>query len=211
MKSVAHRLRLVGISFFIRFSVGPRIEKPTGFRVFERIVRISPALSSFLIVSIAAADPSSGVPPLSCQWLFDGTALPGATQGVLTLTNVQASQAGNYVLQVSSPCGSASSKPVRLGIWPAPIGRCTPAPPGLIGWWRAEGDVTDSVGTNNGTMQHVRFVNGVVGQAFAFDPDSFPCGTYCGVDIPDRPAYALTNALSIEGWIRPRGNGYTIF
>ncbi len=32
-----------------------------------------------------------------------------------------------------------------------------------------------------------------------------------GIQIPDQPAYVLTNSLSIEGWIRPRGDGYVIF
>jgi hypothetical protein len=51
----------------------------------------------------------------------------------------------------------------------------------------------------------------VTGRAFLFAPDNFPNGTYVGVQIPDRPAYALTDSLSIAGWIRPRGDGYAIF
>jgi arabinan endo-1,5-alpha-L-arabinosidase len=30
------------------------------------------------------------------------------------------------------------------------------------------------------------------------------------VQIPDKPAFALTKSLTIEGWVRPRGNGYVI-
>jgi serine/threonine protein kinase len=56
----------------------------------------------------------------------------------------------------------------------------------------------------------VSFVNGVVGQAFSFSPNSFPPHTYVGLQIPDRPAFILTNALSIAGWVRPRGDGYAI-
>ena len=33
----------------------------------------------------------------------------------------------------------------------------------------------------------------------------------CGIQISDQPAYVLTNSLTIEGWIRPRGDGYNIF
>ena len=82
---------------------------------------------------------------------------------------------------------------------------------GLIGLWSAEGDTVDSVGGNNGSLCNVSFTAGVAGRAFLFAPDSFPYGTYCGVQMPDRPAYALTNSLTVECWIRPRGNGFIIF
>jgi hypothetical protein len=91
---------------------------------------------------------------------------------------------------------------------PGKMGRPTD---GLIGLWSGEGNAVDSVGGNHGVLQNVSFTDGVVGQAFLFAPDSFPYGTYTGVQIPDRPAYALTHSLSIAGWIRPRGNGYMIF
>ena len=81
---------------------------------------------------------------------------------------------------------------------------------GLIGRWSGNGNAVDSVGGNNGILQNVRFTDGVAGQAFSFDNFAYS-GIYTGVQIADRPAYALTNALSIEGWIRPRGDGYLIF
>ena len=88
---------------------------------------------------------------------------------------------------------------------------CTPAPSGLVGWWPGEGNANDIVGMNNGLLENVTFTSGVVGQAFACDPNNFPYGTYTGIQIPDQQAYVLTNSLSIEGWIRPRGDGYCIF
>ena len=88
---------------------------------------------------------------------------------------------------------------------------CTPPPAGIVGWWKGDGTAVDVVAGNNGVLVNVGYTNGVVGQAFACDPESFPYGTYTGVQIADQPAYALTNALTIEGWIRPRGDGYNIF
>ena len=88
---------------------------------------------------------------------------------------------------------------------------CTPRPSGIVGWWKGDGTAVDVVSGNNGTPVNVSFTNGVVGQAFAFDPENHPFGTYTGVQIADRTAYALTNSLTIEGWIRPRGDGYMIF
>jgi hypothetical protein len=98
-------------------------------------------------------------------------------------------------------------KSVRVSV----LGKIGRPRDGLIGLWSGEGNAVDSVGGNNGVMQNVSFTDGVVGQAFAFAPDSFPYGTYVGVQIPDKSAYALTQSLTIEGWIRPRGNSYVIF
>ena len=83
--------------------------------------------------------------------------------------------------------------------------------PGIVGMWRGENNGVDSIAGNNGTPQNIGFTNGVVGQAFACDPENYPFGTYSGVKIADQPAYVLTNSLSIEGWIRPRGNSYNVF
>ena len=82
---------------------------------------------------------------------------------------------------------------------------------GLVALWSAENNADDSVGGNHGSLINTSFADGVVGRAFFFAPDNFRYGTYCGVQIPDRPAFALTKSLTAECWIRPRGNGYIIF
>ncbi len=52
---------------------------------------------------------------------------------------------------------------------------------GLSGWWRAEGDATDSAGSNDGTvLGDTTYTNGVYGQAFVFDGD----GDYVGFETP---------------------------
>jgi hypothetical protein len=86
---------------------------------------------------------------------------------------------------------------------------CAPPPPGIVGWWKGDGNTIDSVSSNNGVAVNVTFTTGVVGQAFACN--SVDYGPYVGVQVPDRPAYALTNSLTIEGWVRPRGDGSIIF
>ena len=98
-------------------------------------------------------------------------------------------------------------KTMRVSVLGA-VGRPTD---GLIGLWSAEGNAVDSVGGHNGVLRNVSFTDGVAGQAFLFAPDNFPYGTYTGVQIADKPEFALTHSLTIEGWIRPRGNGYLIF
>ncbi len=98
-----------------------------------------------------------------------------------------------------------------------PFGSASPPPPmcttlaGMVGWWKGDGSTVDQIAANNGTLQNAGYTNGIVGSAFSFDPENLPYGTYSGVQIADQPAYALTNSLTIEGWVRPRGDGYMIF
>jgi hypothetical protein len=97
-------------------------------------------------------------------------------------------------------------KSIRVSV----IGKLRDPRDGLIGLWSGEGDAVDSVGGNNGLLQNVGFVKGVVGRAFSFGMNGLNGGN-SGVQIPDKPAYALTNSLSIECWIRPHRNGNVIF
>jgi hypothetical protein len=57
-----------------------------------------------------------GTPPLSYQWSFNGTNIVGATATTLTLTNVQLSQAGNYVVLVTNSYGSVLSSNAMLTV-----------------------------------------------------------------------------------------------
>ena len=52
---------------------------------------------------------ATGTAPLAYQWRFNGTNLAGALNSSLTLTNVQAAQAGTYAVLVSDAGGSVLS------------------------------------------------------------------------------------------------------
>jgi uncharacterized repeat protein (TIGR01451 family) len=52
---------------------------------------------------------ATGTAPLAFQWQFAGTILEGATLSTLSLTNVQLSQAGSYLVTVTNLGGSVSS------------------------------------------------------------------------------------------------------
>jgi len=62
----------------------------------------------------------AGTSPLTYQWLFDGTVIPGATLASLTLTNVQAGSAGSYQLSVSNNLGGVFGAATILGVTGAP-------------------------------------------------------------------------------------------
>lgn len=57
-----------------------------------------------------------GVRPFNFQWQFNGTDIPGATNAVLTLTNLPLTAAGNYRYVVSNPLGATTSQPATLTV-----------------------------------------------------------------------------------------------
>ncbi len=79
----------------------------------------------------------------------------------------------------------------------APPPLCVPAPNNLVSWWRGEGNASDAVDGNHGTLLNgVTFAVGEVGQALSFD------GINSYVEVPDSPSLRLTNALTIEFWVK---------
>jgi alpha-tubulin suppressor-like RCC1 family protein len=109
--------------------------------------------------------------------------------------------------------GLAASLPAQLR-----AAGCQPAPPGLVGWWPADGNARDLAGTNHGTLQGgaTATASGLVGSAFSFD------GTNSLVQVPNAPALRPTN-LTIEAWVNfssldsarsggvPAGDQYLVF
>src|SRR5208282_2563531 len=65
---------------------------------------------------------ATGSSPLVYQWLFNGTtAIAGATSSVLSLANIQLTQAGAYSVTVSNPYGAVTSAPALLQVLPPGI------------------------------------------------------------------------------------------
>jgi uncharacterized repeat protein (TIGR02543 family) len=64
---------------------------------------------------------ADGSAPLSYQWLKNGAAMAGATAAGLTLTNVQAADAGAYRVVVSNAAGSATSATAVLTVETGPV------------------------------------------------------------------------------------------
>lgn len=59
--------------------------------------------------------------PLAYEWQHNGANLPGATNSSITLTNVQASDAGTYRVRVRNPYGSVLSSSTSLNFLPPVI------------------------------------------------------------------------------------------
>lgn len=61
----------------------------------------------------------TGTPQPACQWFFNYTnAIPGGTNPVLQLVNVQPAQSGPYSVVVSNVAGSITSPPAMLSVIP---------------------------------------------------------------------------------------------
>jgi len=79
----------------------------------------------------------------------------------------------------------------------------SPPTNGLVGWWRGNGDATDSSGHGfDGTLEGMGFTSGVYGPAFA-------AGSRVRVYIPDDPAFAL-NSLTLGAFANANSAGYNI-
>ncbi|HSU53428.1 MAG TPA: LamG-like jellyroll fold domain-containing protein, partial [Candidatus Dormibacteraeota bacterium] len=142
---------------------------------------------------------SGGDAPLSYQWLFEGSPLAGRTLSFLSLANVQFSNAGNYSLVISNLAGSITSSNALLTVNPLPP--CASPAPGLVSWWRGEGDLTDNWGPNDGGTPPgtISMVSGKVGRAFLMG------GSY--IPVSDSPSLRLTNGMTIEAWVQPASSG----
>lgn len=110
-------------------------------------------------------------------------------------------------LSMTDPTGQTSAAYDalnRLTTLASPHPGSCQAPPttGLVSWWKAEGNATDSAGSNHGSMQvtfsgEVPYAPGRIGQAFSFQ------GTG-RVTIPHAASLNFTNTdeYSLDLWVR---------
>jgi hypothetical protein len=136
-----------------------------------------------------------GSQPLSYQWRFNNTNIAGATGTSLSLSNVQAANAGNYSVRVTNLFGTVFSSNALLTLTPTST-NCVTAPSGLVSWWRGEVNNLDAADGNFGTnLGNTTYGPGRVGQAFVFD------GYRDAVTVGNPPNLQLQN-FTIEAWIK---------
>jgi hypothetical protein len=63
---------------------------------------------------------ASGSLPLTYQWKFNGTDIPGSTSELLELPNVTTNQSGLYTVQVRNHVGTVASEPAELKVLTRP-------------------------------------------------------------------------------------------
>jgi hypothetical protein len=108
-----------------------------------------------------------GTPPFGYQWQFGGVNISGATNNVLFLTNVQASQAGNYSVRVYNTAGSVISSSALLTVLiPAtitqpPTNRTVTATYNTNGYYNPTGATFTVGAVGTGTLRYQWRFNGV--------------------------------------------------
>jgi hypothetical protein len=114
---------------------------------------------------------ASGTLPLHFVWEVDGREISGATNAVLTLNGVTASQAGSYRAVVSNSEGSVVTTAAVLTVTAASTEEGSiPGPSGLLYWWPGEGNSKDIQSAKNGTSGgKLTYAPGKVGKAFSFN------------------------------------------
>jgi len=70
---------------------------------------------------------ASGLPAPTYQWYFKGNIFNGATASILSLNNVQNSDAGDYTVVVSNSLGSVTSNKATLTVTPGGTSLSTPS------------------------------------------------------------------------------------
>ena len=138
---------------------------------------------------------ATGSQPLFYQWRHQGNDLFARTNSILSLTNVQLSDAGQYSVRVWNSAGSIASSNALLTVQPAPA-NCSPTAPGLVSWWPGDGDATDIIDGNSGTVgPGVTFVPGKVQKAFSFNSSG------ARVTLPTATNLQLQD-FTMEAWVK---------
>jgi hypothetical protein len=111
-----------GITNITRIAVGP-----TTSLAIVSVLDGSPIITShpFQLTAFTGESPAftvsaEGTPPLACQWQFQGTNIPGATNFLLQLTNAQLTNAGSYRAIITNSFGSATSLSASLTVTASP-------------------------------------------------------------------------------------------
>ena len=85
--------------------------------VTDPVIVVQPTSQNVLAgETVTIAVEATGTAPLTFQWWKDGVALPGATESVLLLTDVQGGDAGWYEVVVTNDHGTATSMAVKLSV-----------------------------------------------------------------------------------------------
>jgi hypothetical protein len=89
----------------------------------------------------------AGSPPISLQWRLNGSSVPGATNAILAVSSLQASQSGTYTLVASNAFGSLTNTPVTVTV--KPFSQFNWSPPAPITTADA---ILDQIGTEIGAV-----------------------------------------------------------
>ena len=172
-------------------------EVPRPPQITAQPVGVTTNLGGTVSLSVTAIQNVEGT--MSYQWLKDGIALPGATNPVLTITNVQPPRIGDYQVVVGNALGSVTSSVARLNIQGIDAGIWR----GLVGYY----------GFDRTTQDGSPFLRHGVAHAVTFGADRFGASSSAGVfNGSDSRVVVLDDGVfkripfSATTWVRVGGN-----
>ncbi len=151
-----------------------------------------------------------GSQPISYQWKHETNVIAGATNATLTLSDLQAADAGGYTVTISNPLGSVNATAVLFLTTPSKYAAAA-LNAGPLGYWRLD-ETTGSVaydywGGRDGTFA-TGVTNGAVGPQPAaqagFDASNQAYGFASGV-VTVPPLNLNQATMTIVAWIKPDG------
>ena len=125
----------------------------------------------------------SGIPTPTLQWQFNGASLPGATNATLTLSNLQLTNAGSYVLYATNSVGSTHTIPAIVVVQALPSE--------LVGEWTFAGQTLANTGATASTNDGTYSIAGV-SNAPVFSAD-VPFGNGNSLDLTTPDSYLRIN------------------
>jgi plastocyanin len=136
---------------------------------------------------------ATGTPPLGYQWQFNNTNLPGATNAVLTLANVQTSQAGSYSVVVGNVAGTTTSSGGELTVL-SPLSVSWAIPPSIVYGTALSAAQLDATANTVGTFKYSPPLGTVLpagsGQALSV--------TFTPADSVDYPPFTTNIVINVQ-------------
>ena len=108
---------------FILNGTGTAYSSPAFLNVMPLPVITQQPLGTYVLQGATATlrVSAAGTGALNYQWQLNGTALTGATNSVLTRTNLQPDQAGNYRVLVTDTVGTRASQTAAVSVLQKPV------------------------------------------------------------------------------------------
>jgi concanavalin A-like lectin/glucanase superfamily protein/Big-like domain-containing protein len=207
----ANTLTATSVSHTVTFSAtgtGPGGLNITNYR---GDAQTQPAGTTLPIAPAVQLTDLGGHPVTGVQVVFNVTAGGGSIAGASQVTDVNGiATVGSWTLDPTpgvNELKASFNTGVSRGstIFVATGLPCTPAPSGLVSWWPGEGNASDIVGSNRGTLLGgVTFGTGEVGQAFVTN------GIDGYLDAGNAPSLHVSSGdFTAEAWVRfnaPQGD-----
>jgi len=144
----------------------------------------------------------TGSVPINLQWIFNGSALAGATNASLTLTNLQPGSIGDYALTATNGFGGTVSSNAALNLTGYPFAIWN----GLLAYYPFNGNANDASGNgNNGMVSNAlpvsdRFGNSASAYFFNGSNSLISC------NISNIPTVSAPRTISLWGETTPQAS-----